>query len=95
LRYWRWPIKIASGVREGDAVLNFLGHTKMATGTVKWFKDDKGFGFITSDGGGEDVFAHFSEIRAEGFKTLKEGQKVTFDEKMGPKGKQAANIKPA
>ena len=67
----------------------------MATGTVKWFKDDKGFGFITPDGGGDDLFAHFSEIRTEGFKTLKEGQKVTFDEKMGPKGKQAANIKPA
>jgi CspA family cold shock protein len=65
----------------------------MATGTVKWFKDDKGSGFITPDGGGDDLFAHFSEIRTEGFKTLKEGQKVTF-EKMGPKGKQAANIKP-
>src|SRR6202012_880862 len=67
----------------------------MPTGTVKWFNDAKGFGFITPDGGGEDLFAHFSEIRTEGFKTLKDGQKVTFDEKMGPKGKQAANIKPA
>ncbi len=67
----------------------------MATGTVKWFNDAKGFGFITPDGGGEDLFAHFSEIRANGFKTLKENQKVTFDVTTGPKGKQAANIVPA
>jgi CspA family cold shock protein len=68
---------------------------KMATGTVKWFNDAKGFGFITPDGGGEDLFAHFSEIKAEGFKSLQENQKVSFDVKMGPKGEQAANIKPA
>jgi CspA family cold shock protein len=67
----------------------------MATGTVKWFNDAKGFGFITPDGGGDDLFAHFSEIRSEGFKSLAEGQKVSYDEKMGPKGKQASNIKPA
>lgn len=67
----------------------------MATGTVKWFNETKGFGFITPDGGGEDLFAHFSEIQAKGFKTLTENQKVTFDVKMGPKGKQAANIRPA
>jgi CspA family cold shock protein len=67
----------------------------MATGTVKWFNDAKGFGFITSDAGGEDLFAHFSAIQANGFKTLKEGQKVTFDVTTGPKGKQASNIKPA
>jgi CspA family cold shock protein len=68
---------------------------KMATGTVKWFNDAKGFGFITPDAGGEDLFAHFSEIQSNGFKSLAEGQKVTYDEKMGPKGKQASNIKPA
>jgi cold shock protein len=67
---------------------------KMATGTVKWFNDAKGFGFITPDDGGEDLFAHFSEIKAEGFKSLQENQKVSFDVKTGPKGKQAANIKP-
>ncbi|BCG03000.1 MULTISPECIES: cold-shock protein [unclassified Paraburkholderia] len=67
----------------------------MATGTVKWFNDAKGFGFITPDDGGEDLFAHFSEIKSEGFKSLQENQKVSFDVKMGPKGKQAANIKPA
>ncbi|CUX76491.1 Cold shock-like protein CspA [Candidatus Tremblaya princeps] len=64
----------------------------MATGTVKWFNDAKGFGFITPDEGGEDLFAHFSAINVQGFKTLKEGQKVSFDVIQGPKGKQASNI---
>ena len=64
----------------------------MATGTVKWFNDAKGFGFITPDGGGEDLFAHFSEIQAAGFKSLKEGEKVSFEVTQGPKGKQASNI---
>jgi CspA family cold shock protein len=67
----------------------------MQTGTVKWFNDSKGFGFITPDGGGEDLFAHFSEIKANGFKTLKENQRVSFEVTTGPKGKQAANIQPA
>jgi cold shock protein len=65
----------------------------MAIGTVKWFNSSKGFGFITPDGGGEDVFAHFSAIQAQGFKTLAESQKVSFDITSGPKGKQAANIR--
>ena len=64
----------------------------MATGTVKWFNDAKGFGFITPDEGGEDLFAHFSAIQMNGFKTLKEGQKVSFEVVQGPKGKQASNI---
>lgn len=67
----------------------------MATGTVKWFNDSKGFGFITPDGGGEDLFAHFSAIKSNGFKTLAEGQRVSFDVTTGPKGKQASNIQPA
>jgi CspA family cold shock protein len=64
----------------------------MATGTVKWFNDAKGFGFITPDDGGEDLFAHHSAINMNGFKTLKEGQRVSFEVAQGPKGKQAANI---
>jgi cold shock protein len=68
---------------------------EMATGTVKWFNDAKGFGFITPDAGGDDLFAHFSEIQTNGHKSLAGRQKVTFDKKMGPKGKQASNIKPA
>jgi CspA family cold shock protein len=66
----------------------------MATGTVKWFNDAKGFGFIKPDDGSDDLFAHFSEVRAEGFKSLQENQKVSFEVKQGPKGKQAADIKP-
>ena len=64
----------------------------MANGTVKWFNNAKGFGFITPDDGSEDLFAHFSAINMSGFKSLKEGQKVTFDIVQGPKGKQASNI---
>ncbi len=61
------------------------------SGTVKWFNSDKGFGFITGDDG-KDVFAHYSQIISNGFKTLEEGQKVTFDLAQGPKGPQAENI---
>ena len=67
----------------------------MATGTVKWFNESKGYGFITPDEKGEDVFAHFSAINMDGFKTLKEGQRVSFEITSGPKGKQASNIMPA
>jgi CspA family cold shock protein len=58
----------------------------MDTGTVKWFNDSKGFGFITPDAGGDDLFAHFSEVRGDGFKTLAENQKVSYETKRGPKG---------
>jgi CspA family cold shock protein len=66
----------------------------MATGTVKWYNDAKGFGFITPDEGGEDLFAHFSAIQSNGFKSLQENQRVQFEVTSGPKGKQASNIQP-
>ncbi len=66
----------------------------MPSGTVKWFKDDKGYGFIAGEDGVE-VFVHYSAIQAEGFKSLSEGQKVSYDVQQGPKGLQAANVRPA
>jgi cold shock protein len=71
-----------------------LGVVIMATGTVKWFNADKGFGFIAPDDGGVDVFAHFSAIASNGYRSLDENQRVTFDVTRGPKGPQAANIQP-
>ncbi|SQH76449.1 DNA-binding transcriptional regulator [Shewanella benthica] len=62
------------------------------TGTVKWFNEDKGFGFLTQDNGGDDVFVHFRAIASEGFKTLDEGQKVSFEVEQGQKGLQASNV---
>ena len=67
----------------------------MATGTVKWFNESKGYGFIAQDNGGADVFVHFKSIQGSGFKTLTEGQHVTFTVENGPKGPQAANVVPA
>jgi len=64
----------------------------MATGTVKWFNDAKGFGFIEPEAGGEDVFAHFSAIQMEGFRTLKQGGRVRYELVQGPKGQLAQNI---
>jgi CspA family cold shock protein len=65
----------------------------MAIGTVKWFSDEKGFGFITPEDGGKDLFVHFSAIQADGFRTLAEGAKVSYDAEQGPKGPNAANVR--
>ena len=66
----------------------------MASGTVKWFNAEKGFGFIAQDGGGADVFVHYSAIATDGFRSLDENQKVEFDVAQGPKGLQAENVRP-
>jgi CspA family cold shock protein len=75
----------APGIEQGKQI--------MASGTVKWFNADKGFGFISQDGGGEDVFVHFSAIQSSGYKSLDENQKVEFDLAQGPKGAQAENVR--
>jgi cold shock CspA family protein len=92
------PQDVLSG-RSGAAPGRFDGQNNrkkkhMATGTVKWFNSEKGFGFIAPDDGSADLFAHFSAIAASGFKELTENQKVEFDAERGPKGMQAMNIRP-
>jgi CspA family cold shock protein len=90
-RYGRTPV--GRGTAEG--AVRDVEEEPMATGTVKWFNDAKGFGFITQDNGGEDVFCHHTAISMEGFRTLAEGQRVEFDIVRGPKGLQAANVRAA
>ena len=83
---WGFPIVL---VRKNSI---FYGGTKMNNGTVKWFNPEKGYGFISNDNGGDDVFVHFSAIVGEGFKTLEEGQAVEFEVTEGAKGPQATNV---
>lgn len=71
-----------------------MSNQETQIGTVKWFDDGKGYGFITPEQGGKDLFAHFREIRSEGFKSLAEGQRVQFEVTQGQKGLQASNIRP-
>ncbi len=82
------------GARKGKPPVRKQRKKSVSTGTVKWFNDTKGYGFITQDGGGEDVFCHHTAIKAEGFRSLAEGQKVEFEVVKGPKGLQAQNVKP-
>jgi CspA family cold shock protein len=78
-----------------DGASAYRRRNVMAQGTVKWFNAEKGFGFIQQDGGGPDVFAHYSNIQTQGFRELQEGQRVSFDVTQGQKGPQAENIVPA
>jgi len=78
---------------QGTEPANETKEIIMASGTVKWFNAEKGFGFIAQDGGGEDVFVHFSAIQSNGYKSLDENQKVEFDLAQGPKGPQAENVR--
>ncbi len=71
----------------------FEGETGMSVGVVKWFNAEKGFGFITPDGGGDDLFVHQTEIQMDGYRDLAEGQRVEFDTKQGQKGLQASNVR--
>jgi CspA family cold shock protein len=93
-----FPVLSGRGNHRGDTGLaqgGPEGDIDVATGIVKWFNAEKGFGFIEQDGGGADVFAHYSNIAAQGFRELQEGQKVSFDVTQGQKGPQAENIVPA
>ncbi len=92
---------VALNQERGSAARHFMPRDhreksiqQMATGTVKWFNDAKGFGFISQADGGEDVFCHHTAIQSDGFRSLQEGQKVEFEVKRGPKGLQAANVRP-
>jgi CspA family cold shock protein len=82
----RFSLRFIRGQARGDEI--------MARGTVKWFNDQKGFGFITPDGGGPDLFVHYSAVQGSGFKTLSEGQAVEYEATQGQKGPQASNVRP-
>jgi cold shock protein len=86
---------VESGFPPAEPKVKKGGHKRMAQGTVKWFSQDKGYGFITPDDGGEDLFVHFSAIQGSGFKSLEEGEKVSYEVGQGQKGPQAQNVSKA
>jgi CspA family cold shock protein len=88
------PFLILSRCRPGSAGQFIEKEVEMAKGTVKWFNDSKGFGFITPEDGGKDLFAHHTEIQGDGYKSLKEGQAVEFEPIQGQKGPAASKIRP-
>ena len=91
VRHCRFPSEVSCKLSQRDEQEEDNG---MPTGTVKWFNASKGFGFITPDDGGQDVFAHFSSIEGSGYRELAEGQKVDFETEQGPKGPQAKRVRP-
>jgi CspA family cold shock protein len=90
----QFPLDRHARMRGSDSPRDQERKQNMSTGTVKWFNDSKGFGFITPDDGGKDLFAHHSSIQMDGYKSLKEAQKVSFEVTQGAKGPAATNIKP-
>jgi CspA family cold shock protein len=84
-----WRTERLAGAKISSVPISTEGNSYMATGTVKWFNSEKGFGFIAVDGGGQDVFVHYSAIQGNGYKSLEEGQSVSFEVVQGPKGPQA------
>jgi CspA family cold shock protein len=94
-RHWPAPVAALTLPNRADDNFGFRVYagSGMAVGTVKWFNDAKGFGFIEPEGGGADVFAHFSAVQMDGFRTLKQGSKVSYDLVQGPKGDLAQNIR--
>jgi CspA family cold shock protein len=85
-------VQASAGTPPGSSTDIPEGKLPMATGTVKWFSDEKGFGFITPDEGSRDLFVHHSSIQADGYRSLAEGAKVSYEEEAGPKGPKAVNV---
>jgi CspA family cold shock protein len=88
-------VPVGKALRDGRTPMHHLSKEHgMPEGTVKWFNAEKGFGFATPDGGGPDVFVHYSSIQSSGYRSLDEGQRISFDIEQGQKGPQAANVNP-